>query len=124
MGRSTTCWTRIRATCSGSTTSMATWGGAIRWACASAFDRGVASAVQGRRLAAVTAHAVEQKSQHAGAALRGRHPGTVDEGRLVAHVLAVTAGEFGDPVAQLVLVVAGDLLLHAVGLPLIWPFSC
>lgn len=51
-------------------------------------------------------------ADHGLAALRRDDPGPVDPRRVVAHMLMVAAGEFGDPVAGGVLVEAGDVLLQ------------
>ncbi len=47
-------------------------------------------------------------------AFRRIHPGPVDPGRIVAHVLVVAASEFGDPVACFVLMETGDRLIQAL----------
>jgi len=51
-------------------------------------------------------------ANHGLAAYRRADPGPVDPRRVVAHMLVVAAGEFGDPVAGVVLVEAGDVLLQ------------
>lgn len=43
------------------------------------------------------------------------HPRAVSEGRLVSDMLAMTTGQFSNPVAMLILVVPDDRLLHVVG---------
>lgn len=49
---------------------------------------------------------------HGLAACRHVDPGPVDPRRIVAHMLMVAAGEFGDPVAGVIQVKAGDSLLQ------------
>src|SRR5690242_2902346 len=66
----------------------------------------------GRR-ALATLLAFQQGSDRALTAFGCRHPGTVDERRLVARVLAVAALQMRDPVAFLVLVEARNPSLHA-----------
>lgn len=51
-------------------------------------------------------------ADHGLTALRDDDPGPVDPRRVVAHMLVMAAGEFGDPVADVVLVEAGDVLLQ------------
>lgn len=50
-------------------------------------------------------------------ALRRGDPRPVDPRRVVAHMLVVAAGEFGDPVAGVVLVKADDASLQAFNVP-------
>ena len=58
--------------------------------------------------------ALERRSELLSPAFRLQDPGPQIEGRLMTHVLLVSAGELGYPVAVFVLVVADDRLLHAV----------
>jgi hypothetical protein len=65
------------------------------------------------RLAALVAEAaLEPRPDSLVAALRVEHPHLRKERRPVAHVLAVTASELGDPLALIVLVEADDRPLH------------
>lgn len=56
--------------------------------------------------------AVEQVPKMSAAAFFGQHPGSIGERRLMADMLAMAAGQVGHPVPLLVLMKAGDRLLH------------
>lgn len=57
-------------------------------------------------------------ANHRLAAFRRGDPGAVGPGRVVAHMLVVATGEFGDPVTGIVLVKADDFLLQEFKVPL------
>lgn len=63
-----------------------------------------------QRLAAIALDAVEAETEHAAPAGLRRHPGTLHPGRVVTHVLEVSAAQLGNPVLFLVLVKADDRL--------------
>jgi len=78
------------------------------------FPRNLKSALHPvARRALVALPARERGAEHAGASLRGRHPGTISPGRGMPHVLIVAAFQLGDPVKLVVLVKACDAPLHA-----------
>jgi len=54
-------------------------------------------------------------SDHRLAACRCGDPSAVGPGRIVPHVLIVTTGEFGDPIAGIVLVKTGNSLMQGFG---------
>ena len=65
------------------------------------------------RLAALFAQpAAERRSESLAPALGVEDPRSLVEGRLMADVLPMAAGELGDPVAALVLVIAEDRALQ------------
>ena len=61
----------------------------------------------------VAADAVQLVAEKAGAARRFEHPRALAKRRVVAHMLSVAAGQLGDPVAVVVLMPAGDGLVHS-----------
>src|SRR5690606_26544778 len=65
----------------------------------------------GARLLLAT-HALEHRPKHAAATLFGVYPGTIDEGRIVADMLGMTAIEYCDGLARLIRSVIDDATLH------------
>ena len=60
----------------------------------------------------ITVRAIEQGTEECPPALLGQHPWSDLPWRLVAHVLAVTAGEFRHPLTILVHAICNNWLLH------------
>lgn len=58
---------------------------------------------------------MQSRPEHLGSAFLGDYPGSVLPGRIVAHVLCVTAFEVGDPMPFLVDVKANDPSRYTVG---------
>src|SRR5690606_29178536 len=56
--------------------------------------------------------ALQQPADGLRAPFAGDHPGAIDPRRIVTNMLIVTAGEFRNPVALVVFMEAGDLLVH------------
>ena len=73
-------------------------------------DESARSLIRWRSLVAFLA--VEPKVQHLCPPVRGCHPLTNHPRRIVADVLIVAARKLGNPVPFVVLVIAGDWLLH------------
>ena len=42
------------------------------------------------------------------------HPGAIEKGRLMSHVLPMAAGQFSHPISVFVLMIPGDRLLHTL----------
>ena len=57
---------------------------------------------------------VEQGTELGGATLACHHPRAVDPGRVMPHVLEMTAVQLGNPVILIVPMKAGDRAVHAV----------
>ena len=68
------------------------------------------------RLSPVALQALHHHADLAGAPCLGLGPGPLLPGRIVAHVLPMSAGETGDPVAFLVSLETNDRLLQAAPL--------
>jgi hypothetical protein len=60
----------------------------------------------------ITSDTVEFLSQSASATVLGNHPGTLNEWRIMAHVLIMAAFQLGHPVTFLILMKPRDLSLH------------
>lgn len=56
--------------------------------------------------------AVQLKSQHGRPPFRRYHPGPVDPGRIMAHMLAMPTGQPGNPMLFFILVEGDDGLFH------------
>src|SRR6185437_797960 len=65
-----------------------------------------------RRLAPIAFEALKRRADHALPPRGGGDPWTADPGRIVTHVLVVSAVELGHPVLLLVAMVTGDVALH------------
>ena len=66
--------------------------------------------ITGRTLVALTA--IELKAKHRPSPLRGGHPGPVDPGWRMTHMLIVAARQLCNPVVFLVFMIASDGLFH------------
>ena len=67
-----------------------------------------------RGFAFVALSAIELDAEPAPPPLGGRYPRTLLPGRLMAHVLGVSALKIGHPVGVLVLMEANDFLFHSM----------
>ena len=70
-----------------------------------------------RRLVAL--FAVQDHAEMLRAPFFGRHPGAAEKRRMVSHMLPVTAGQIGNPMAFFILVIADDGLVHVVACMLV-----
>jgi hypothetical protein len=58
--------------------------------------------------------AIQTGTQMLVASSDGKHPGAIREWRLMPHVLSMTTGQLGNPIAIVILVISDDGLLHVV----------
>lgn len=58
--------------------------------------------------------AIQMGAQILVASCDGKHPRAIREWRLMAHMLPMAAGQIGNPIAIVILVIADDRLLHVV----------
>lgn len=80
--------------------------------------RGASGAHCARKLGSVAQRAIERHAEAIGPPIGAHHPWPVLKRRTVTNMLIMPAGEFGDPLALVVLVVAADRAFHTPSLNL------